>query len=273
MKFIRAKLGMLLLVPLLLALHLLATQHVQRFRNSLAYQNTINAPRLPNAVMKMAAGEFKGLAADFLLLEISAFIDAGTERSDADWERISFHFSQAMALDPYFSQTYRMIQAFLPWKGRVDEANALLEIARQHLVWDWYPGFYIGFNYFNEFQDYAKASEYIIEASKIDGAPAILATLGARLAQKSGQTAAAIGFLKTMLRNPDYDEDAKTIIKVRISVLEGVLLLERAVEVYEKRFGRPIQKLEDLVTAGIIKELPVNREFRQYQYKDGKVTF
>lgn len=273
MTFIRAKYGLLLLVPLLLALHLLSTHRVQHFRNSLEYQNTINAPLLPDSVMKMVAGEFKGLAADFLLLEISAFIDAGTHKSDADWERISFHFSQVMALDPYFSQSYRMIQAFLPWKGKVEEANALLEIARQHLPWDWYPGFYIGFNYFNEFQDYAKASVYITEASKIDGAPAILATLGARLAHKSGQTVTAVGFLKTMLRNPDYDEDAKAVIEARISVLEGVLLLERAIEVYEKRFGRSIQELKDLVRAGIIKELPENKEFRQYQYKNGKVTY
>lgn len=273
MKTLDAKWVLILLVPLLLAAHLLSTHQVQKHRNSIQFKNTINAPLVPNSVMKLIAGEFKGLAADALLLEISAFIDAGTEKSEEDWERIAFHFSQTMALDPYFSQTYSMIQAFLPWKGKVKEANAMLEIAKQHRVWDWYPGFYIGFNYFNELKDYAKASEYMIEASKIEGAPPILGTLGAHLAQKSGQSVAALAFLKTMLKNPDYDDAARKMIEVRIAVLEGVVLLERAIQVYEKRFGRSIEKLEDLVTSGILKALPEHKEARKYMYKDGMVTY
>ena len=273
MKPIKAKLILILLVPLLLALHLLSTRQVQNLRNSIEFQNSIDAPLVPNSMLKIIAGEFKGLAADFLVLEIGAFIDAGSDKSDADWERIAFHLSQAMALDPYFAQTYRMIQAFLPWKGKVKEANALLEVARQHLTWDWYPGFYIGFNYFNELKDYLNASAYITAASKIEGAPPVLATLGARLTQKSGQTVTAIGFLKTMLRNPDYDDNAKKLIEARIEVLEGVLVLERAIEAYERKFGRPIDVLEDLVTSGILIKLPVHGELGYYEYKDGKVKY
>lgn len=273
MKPINSKVVLILLVPVLLALHLMSTYRIQNFRNSVTFQNTINAPLLPSNALKIIAGEFKGLAADFLMLEISAFIDAGSEKSDADWDRISFHYAQAMALDPYFSQTYRMIQAFLPLKGRAEKTNELLEIARQHLTWDWYPAFYIGFNYFNELKDYEKASKYLLEASKIKGAPPVLATLGARLKQRSGQTVAAIAFLKTMMQNPDYDENAKKLLAARIKVLEGVLQLERAIETYKRKFGRPIQTLNDLVTSGILERLPTHHEFGQYEYKDGKVSF
>ncbi len=265
---------LILLVPPLVALHMLATDRVQTLRNTIEFQNTINAPLLPNNALKIIAGEFKGLVADFLMLEISAFTDAGGEgKTDEDWDRIALHYGQAMALDPYFAQTYRMVQAFLPLKGKIREANELLDIARQHLTWDWYPAFFMGFNYFHDLHDYAMASQYITEASKIKGAPPLLATLGARLAQKSGQTVTAIGFLKTMLRNPDYDDNAKALLTARLGVLEGVLLLERAIEVYTRKFGRPIATLEDLVTAGILKELPLHKEGGQYDYRDGKVIF
>jgi tetratricopeptide (TPR) repeat protein len=228
---------------------------------------------LPGAVMEMAAGEFKGVVADFLVMEIGAFIDSGRNKSDADWDRAAFHFSQVMALDPYFAQTYRLIQAYLPSSGHVQTANELLEIARQHLPWDWYPAFFLGFNYFNDLKDYAKASKYLIMASKIKGAPPILATLGSRLAQKSGQTLTAIGFLKTMHGNPDYDEEAKKLIAARIQTLEGVLILERAAEIYHQRFGHSITTLEDLIRSGILKQLPKHGEMGSYGYADGKITY
>ena len=273
MKPFKSSIVLMVLVPLLMGLHVLCSYRVQHIRTSVGFQNTIDAPLLPNYAMKLIAGEFKGLVADYLLLEISAFIDAGTEKTAAEWDRIAFHFSQAMALDPYFIQTYRMIQAFLPWKGKVKEANELLEVAKRHLTWDWYPGFYIGFNYFHELKDYANASKYLIEASKIEGAPALIATLGARLAQRSGQTVAALAFLKTMKRNPDYDPNAKKMIDLRIRVLEGALVLEQAVEVYDQRFGRPIDTFDDLVSTGILQKLPDHAEAGYYRYEDGRVKF
>lgn len=257
----------------LLALHGLGTHKVQEIRTSIRYQNQLSAPLLPDTVMKIIAGEFKGAVADYLLLELSAFIDAGEERSDEDWKRVCFHFSQCMALDPYFEQTYRMAQAFLPWKGKVEEANALLERAQKHRPWDWYPTFYIGFNYFNFLKDYNKASEYIIAASKMDGAPAVLATLGARLAQKSGQTRAALAFLKGMEQDPDYDETAKQLIALRIRVLEGALRLEKAIAVYRQRYGHDIHTLQDLVTSGILEALPNHEEEGAYYYLNGRVVF
>jgi tetratricopeptide (TPR) repeat protein len=273
MRALSAKRVLILLVPLLLILHVISNGRVQGIRNSIQYKDTLDAPLLPNTVMQMAAGEFKGLVADFLTMEIGAFIDSGINKSDDDWERVAFHFSQSMALDPYFGQTYRLVQAFLPMSGRVEEANALLEIARKHLPWDWYPPFFMSFNYFNELKDYNKASQYLIEASKVEGAPPILATLGARLAQKSGQTQTALAFLKTMHRNPDYDEDAKSLIAARIMVLEGVLILERAIALYEQRNGRSIETLDDLVTSGILNKLPVHGESGQYGYADGRITY
>lgn len=273
MRFPGAKAILILMVPLLLALHGFSYYHVQNIRNSIRYKDAIDAPMLPNPVMKMAAGEFKGIVADFLVMEIGAFIDSGKDKSEADWDRIAFHFSQAIALDPHFAQTYRLIQAYLPSSGRVKKANELLEIARRHLPWDWYPGFFLGFNYFNELKDYAKASEYLTETSKIKGAPPILATLGARLAQKSGQTVAALGFLKTMYGNPDYDDEARKLIAARIQTLEGVLILERAAAMFEQRFGKPIATLEDLVRSGILKQIPVHGESGSFGYSDGKITY
>jgi hypothetical protein len=262
-----------LLVLSLLALHGLGTHRIREIRTSIRYQNQINAPLVPITVLKIIAGEFKGMLADYMLLEIAAFIDAGDERSDEDWKRISFHFSQCMALDPYFEQTYRTVQAFLPWRGKADEANALLETAWQHRPWDWNLPFFIGFNYFNFQKDYTRAAEYIIEASKIEGAPPVLATLGARMAQKSGQTLAALAFLKTMEHNPDYDQGAKQLIALRIRVIEGALHLEKAIEVYRQRYGHDIQTLQDLVTSGILTSLPKNPEQGDYTYSDGKVRF
>ena len=260
-------------IAALIGLHVLCTDRIQQLRNPITFEDPIDAPLLPNSVIKILAGEFKGLAADFLIMEIGAYLDSGEESKSKDWDRIALHFSQAMALDPYFAQTYQMVQAYLPWNGRVEQGNQLLEISRQHITWDWYPSFFIGFNYFYFLKDYPNAARYLLETSKMPDAPAILATLGARFSQKSGQTQASIAFLETMLNNPEYDEEAKLLIQWRIDLLKIVLKLEAAIERYKAIYGKPIEKLDDLISAGLIESIPVHPEDGIFSFENGKLNY
>ena len=274
MKTVRKKNKLISLFIMLIVLHGVAVYNVNGIRKSIGYSDHLQAPLIPNTMLKMIAGEFKGITADFILLEISAFLNGtGEDVTQEQWGRVSYHFSQTMSLDPYFRQTYQMVQAFLPWNGRAREANELLKLSKEHLYWDWTPTYFIGFNYFYFLNDNATASKYLIEASRMPGAPAMLATLGARLSQGSGKTEAAIVFLKTMVHNPDYDENAKKLIELRISLLESVLYLENAIRVYEKKMAKKPDKLSDLIDSGIISEIPKHSEYREFGYRDGKITY
>ena len=231
------------------------------------------ASQLPPEVIRALAGEFKGIVANYLLLEAATAIGAQNKQTTEDWEAISRLFKQSMALDPYFKQTYYLIQATLPWETQqYDLTIELLNTSKKHRPRDWVPGFFIGFDYFYFLKDNLNGSKYLMEASKKPGASPLLGLLGARLSQKGGQTKAGIVFLKTMYGNEE-NKDIKKQIKQRINALEGVLILEKAIEKFTLKFDRSPQKLDELIISDILPALPENPYKKPYVLNDGIIEF
>ncbi len=268
-----------LIIPLLILTFLLSTYFLTntRVREDRARQAAEDihpkAPQLPPAILKALAGEFKGIVADYLLIEAAAFIGANTEATAEDWEAVSLLFRQSMAMDPHFKQTYYLVQSALTWEAKkYNLAIELLEKSKKHRPWDWLPGFFIGFDYHFFLKDDLTASKHLMEASKVQDAPLLLATLGSRLAQKSGSTGNAIIFLKAMYEKEE-DEETRKALEERIEALVGVLILEKGISRFTSRFGRPPGTLEDLVSEGILKEIPQNPYERPYRYRKGEIDF
>lgn len=262
-----------LLIPALTASYIMSYTQVRDLRSRAARKERATPPFLPPVIMQAIAGEFKGLAADFLLLEAAAFLGGRWETTPEDWDAVHALLAQSQALDPYFKQTYYYVQTFLVWEAKkYRKALELLEIAKKHRPWDWYPGYFIGFDYFYFLKENLKASHALIEASRIPGAPPLLATLGARLAQKAGQTRTAIAFLQTMYAETE-DDNTRKILSLRIKALKGVLILETGIDQFKGMFGRPPKKLEELVTVGILEKLPKNPYQTPYTYENGEIGF
>lgn len=244
----------------------------QRLDNSPPPQR-VEASIFPPAFLKVAAGEFKGLMADYLLLKGVSFLGGRHETTESDRKAIYTLFRQSLALDPYFLQTCYFTQAYLAWYGeKYREAIELLKISKNHRTWDWQPGFFIGFDYYYFLNDPLKASKYLMEASKKPGASPFLATLAARLSQKGGQTETAIAFLKSM-RLQTKDEQVREQLNKRIKALEGVKIIEKGIAQYKEKFNHPPQSLEDLVTSGILSELPENPYGGRFVLADGGIEF
>jgi tetratricopeptide (TPR) repeat protein len=209
-------------------------------------------------ILEIAAGEFKGILADYLLLKASVFLGGRYKTTENDWLAVYHLFKQSLALDPYFFQTCYFIQAILPWEAKMPEkAVELLDISRKHRYWDWQPGYYIGFDYFYFLKDNNKAAKQLMEAAKIPGAPRIISSLASRMAHKSGQTELAIAFLQTMY-DKAKDENTRAFLQDRIKAHTGILVLEKAVLLFWQKYDYIPGSLDDLVLKGIISELPEN---------------
>lgn len=259
----------------LAAFYVVARSRVNTIRSDYTYKLHAIALPLPEKAVMALAGEFKGLAADYLLLEAVSFIGSrqAFHASPEDWEAVARLLDQSSLLDPYFRQTYLIAQATLPWRAqKVEEALTILERSKKHLPWDWIPGFFIGFDYFFFFKDNLTAAEKLMEASKIDNAPISVATLGSRLASEAGQTRAAIEFLTAVYEKSD-DEFAKEVLKKRIEALEGVSTLETAIARFKAQNHRNPHSLDELVDQSILPVLPANPYNRSYSLKHGKVDF
>ena len=225
---------------------------------------------LPPVVLKALAGEFKGLVADLIVLDVGARL--GTElvrdpkggyrtiKKQYDWDAITRSFFTSQALDPSFQQTYMLAEGWLPWKppGMLTETQELLKTAARNRPWDWQAIHFVGFNTYYFLNKPGEAGKIFLEAAKTPYAPPFLAILGARLAHEGGEVEAAITLMKSMLANKSTGEQGYADMSDRLHALEGVLVLERASKQYEKKFGKKSASLEELTTAGILGVLPKN---------------
>ena len=249
---------------------------VKENRKTLGANYSLRINPVPGKIIPLLAGEFKGLMANQILMEIGAFVGSNKKISSDEKEKIRLGLEQALTLDPYFMQTYLFTQALLPWDCQMpEEAIKLLEIPRKHLPWDWRPGYYIGFDYYYFLNNYLKASEAFFETAKIKNSPLLIALLGSRFAVKSKRTEAAILLLTDMLKDPELDKNSKEGISKRITGLQGVFLIETALENYKKVFNVYPPVLNSLVEKDFLNNLPPNPYYKTYFYRkeDGRVFF
>jgi len=225
---------------------------------------------LPPVALLAIAGEFKGLMADYLTLEAGAQL--GTElvrkpeggflvvKKQYNWSSIHRLLVASQTLDPSFAQTYIVTQGWLPWEpaNMVAETQEFLKISAKSRPWDWQPTHFMGFNAYYFLKKPGEAGKFFLEAFKAPNAPQFLSILGARLAQKGGETGAAIVLMKSMLIDKPESDPGYADIVERLHALEGVLVIEQAVLRYEKTYGRKPSSLEELTSSGILASLPAN---------------
>ena len=113
----------------------------------------------------------------------------------------------------------------------------------------------MGFNYFYFLKDNAKAAQYFMAASKLEGCPSYVTGLATRLSVYQNQFGPAILFLKEILettRNPAMEKQLTT----RLSALLILDNLEKKVAAYKMALGRFPDQLMDLVEKGFIDKIP-----------------
>ena len=248
---------------------------VDTYRSDYTYKLHTAAMPVPMELIGALAGEFKGLVADYLLLEAASFIGSrqSFDAKSGDWDAVARLLQQSNTLDPYFRSTYFLAHGTLPWQAqKYDETLRILENSKNHLTWDWIPGFFLGFNHFFFLKDNLTASKKLMEASKIPGAPVYLATMAGRLAAEAGQLGAAIDFLTVMYEKSD-DEQTREQLRQRILALQGVQILDDAVRRFQSQYGRMPSSIEELVSGKILSALPVNPYERPYTMRDGKISY
>lgn len=247
------------LIVLALAGSLLTIPSVTEERANLRHA-TGTGTILPSAIYRVVGLEFKGILSDILFSRAMTFYGGKVIKEEAlnneEWEWIYRSVDAATDLDPYFLDPYLFGAMSLTWEAnRVEAANALLEKANSRRTWDWTIPFYLGFNHFYFLQDNKKAADYLMEAAKRPGGSGVLAQLATRLLYQERKTENAIIFLHEIIRKTE-DERTRTIYGLRLDALEKVLFLEKGVKAYRERFGALPAVLQELVTAGIIREIP-----------------
>jgi hypothetical protein len=217
---------------------------------------------LPEPFLKVFAGEFKGIIADFLIINLSSYyggiIMEKKEAIEKEFEYMYRVLKAVSTLDPYFFDTYYFAQSILAWDARMPEkAIEILQIGAEKRENDWLIPYWIGFNYYYFLNDKKKSALYFKNASLRPGASDLIASMSIIADYEGGETEMAILFLEDMIRRTQ-DEHKRNKFLIRLDALKKIRYLEQAVEIYERKYGSLPNEINDLVKKNIISKIPID---------------
>lgn len=215
---------------------------------------------LPEPFLKIFSGEFKGILADFLIINLSSYyggiIMEKKEAIEKEFQYMYRVLKSASALDPYYFDTYYFTQSILAWDARMpDKAIEILKIGSEKRKHDWIIPYWIGFNYYYFLHDKKNASLFFKDASLRPGASDLVASMSIISDYEGGETEMAILFLEDMIKRTD-DEYKKSKFLIRLDALKKIRFLEQAVDVYKRKFGKHPGDISELIKKNIIDHVP-----------------
>ncbi|MGM0601301.1 MAG: tetratricopeptide repeat protein [Candidatus Rifleibacteriota bacterium] len=171
------------------------------------------------------------------------------------FELLQALFKLAIELDPKLTQAAFLGGMVAPTRAKdVLKANKLLKLAHSKNPDNWQFPYWIGFNYL-QVGKYKEAAEYYRKASKLPGALPFLETASVYILSKANNLDLAVSEAERLLAG-SKEEDTNELLLLRLKWLKTMQFLEGECREYKKKTGEYPQKLEELVEAGLLKELP-----------------
>jgi hypothetical protein len=210
-----------------------------------------SAANVPDpSALRLAALDFDALVADAFWLRAVQVV--GHEKADMrrDAALIGRLAQVVAALDPWVDHPYRFAAIWLSDEpSTLHHANRLLERGIAYHPLDWRNRFYLSFNHFYSLGDNAEAARVLEPAIHLEGAPRYLGRLLARLRSELGGLETAAAYLEELLRETDDPWKRAEFEKAldEIETERRARHLDAARDVYRTRYGRDIERVEDLV--------------------------
>lgn len=265
----------ILILPLLVG-HIALSRNLAALRLDLpAEYDHAEALMVSPLLLEIISGEFKGLVADYLVIKSAIYLGGIKKTSGEDFQTATLLFKQSIQLCPHFFTPMYYTQGVLFWDtGIIDKALDIITVSHQSRFWDWEPGFYLGYDYYQYLGDTAKAATILGETAQRPGAPLVVGSLAAKFSQKNSKTEASIQILQIM-KDRSTEEWVKNELTKRIDTYKKIMVIEAAIEFFHVQTGSYPHELHDLVTSGILKALPQNpyADIFYYNPENGKVSF
>ena len=201
---------------------------------------------------------FRNFLADVVWLE-AVQVAGESSMPDAAYDRLAVLIGTVNNFDPKFDVPYLLGGLTLGDSPRhVPDALKILRRGRAELPSDWRLPFYEGYTRYFSQGDPAGGGSSLGEASRIPGSPPYLPFLAARMLAEGRQPETALALLSAMMTSESNPARLRALdARIREVVTErDIQSLEGAVERFRQIEGRTPGTLADLVTAGIVPEIP-----------------
>ncbi len=144
----------------------------------------------------------------------------------------------------------------------------------EHNPEQWRLYYNLGFLYYTEFKDYAKAADAFAQGAKLPVHYEFMPILAARMAQHAGEFETARMLWYTTYQSTKEARIRQNAVEhlLALQVDEDVTRLEQVVEKYREQNGRLPASMGDLQRAGFIGGTPADPKGRPYKLMpDGRI--
>jgi len=229
---------------------------------------------------KLMSLEYAPLMADVYWTRAVQYYGNKHVRGDANLELLWPLLDIATTLDPNLVVAYRFGAIFLSQSapggaGRPDLAVQLIQrgIAANPEEWRLYED--LGFVYYFDLKDYAKAADAFREGSTRPGALIWMKIMAAKISSE-GESFTTSLFLWKDVYNSTQDPSVRENALLHIQLLtskEDCRQLDLLADEYEKRFGHRPTQMSELVQAGLLRAIPGDPKGYPYVFDpDGKAA-
>jgi hypothetical protein len=265
-----------LLLAALLAASAVLVRQVDRVRDDEPLQEVLYIPS-PTVMKRMSLG-YSGLLADIYWTRVVQYFGTKHRAKSKQYLILKPLLEMTAALDPKLLPAYQFGSVFLaqkPPEGAGDpKAGAeLVEEGIRANPQAWRLYYDLGYIYWLELKDPAKAADAFDRGSKIPGALPWMRVMAAALAAHAGETETATYMWTNILKSTDDANLRKNAInRLRcLRVDSDVKRLQDAVDEFTKQHGRLPANWQELISAGLLFGLPVDPRGDVYRLVEGRV--
>lgn len=231
-----------------LKLFVLDSQHEQRLSTQAAGTDVLTSPG--KDVLDMVAMEHPLAWADVMWLAIIQAIGA-VEPQPAVFDRVERWAEIATDLDERYFVIYHSSAVYLSVYGQRADASDKILLKGLPILDRYEIPFMLGFNAYFIRGDGLSASDWMIEASKLKGAPHYLPALAGRMRFQAGDEEGSILILEMMAQDLDPGSPEGDDVRSRLKILKS----ERRLRKYDAACAKYVEDNKEFPTPAILAQL------------------
>lgn len=214
-------------------------------------------------VLNHCTAGMNSVVADWLWIKCVKYT-ARHLRGDHDFQWLNHMTNLITRLDPYFVPVYRYGGIFLAMLKADDDAGiALLQRGMEKNPFAWELPNEIAMTYLINRADHPdsaqQAARYLGMAVATGRAPAHVVELASRLQEKHDMADVEKGMWVSLLKSEDtLLRDMAERKLQEVALREACAEMDKAVAAYTSKTGRPVTSMEEMVSAGLLAQIPVD---------------
>jgi tetratricopeptide (TPR) repeat protein len=225
----------------------------------------------PQMLKRLSLG-YNGLMADIYWTRAVQYFGARHVQRASSYKSLYPLLEITTTLDPKLLVAYQFGANFLApapphGAGMPDQAVQLVERGIEQNPDQWKLYYELGFIYYMEKRDYAKAADAFERGAKVPGAHPFMKVLAANMAQHAGDAEMARALWMTTYQSSDDKQiRGNAVAHLRaLKVDDDVTRIQDAVTTYGKETGSLPASMNTLISAGLLAGVPVDPDGHPYK--------